>query len=1071
VRVEQQINCSEQPGPWTGLSQNYAETFAARWKGQLDITKMGEYHFEVEADSGAKLWLNEKMLIEAPGQATLPLTSGLYRLQVVYFCKKADTKKVCVYYKGPDTENERCVLPVAVLLHDPEECALTGKPGLIAEYFPEDYAIAKAIPEGIEADIIRTEKQLDFDLQQEAWKGLPDRYGGAFVARYTGYIRVQGRTTDKGPKKAKYTFKIQSQQMARLFLDDKLLVQDDQPGEIDLSPGWHLMRVEYFARKGLQHELKLLYSGPETEKLVGDKMEPQDIIVPPTITKYYFLPTCATCKGDPLVKHEKPVKCVLWSRHDDVIASCGTGGYVCVWHPSTGQFINRLKVGGMTTAADMGCISSIVAVAIETVEGEGVVHTVELWDPTKKDVDPVRKYYPTIAEDAVSAKINAVCFNHDDTLIAACTEDGYLRIFDVASGDEKCAPAVSPKGEPIPLYTLSFSCDGTRLLTGGREKAIRIWDPIACDAMRGPEKVLPVPEEPEEGWEEGIPPEPEVIPGDPMFIEGHNAWVTCIEFAPQDPKRFASASTDATIRIWKLDEAGVAAVQLIDPIQCLSNYCCWSPDAATLVSSNEDTFVQLWSAVSGKPRTEPLSGHTATLNDTAWAPNGQAFVSCSDDNSLRLWHFLVNRNITEIAALEGEQGVFNDDMRKWQKILDLIRKEYTKYSLGLTEYEEKVMELRGCLDEGVVRTKSFNEREQLLGLEVTDYFELDGMIDDFDPYYKLWWTVINFQKSCIEWLTKPIKLINADQVETTIETWYKDSYKMIKNFDNDNMRNVQRVAKDLNSGIADFKVKFPFLRAFASEAILPDHWDQLFSRMGIPRMAEYDKISLQQMLDVDVLNCSEDFEELSAAAQKEYSLKKALAGMKLDWAPLEFGSTIYKDTGVALLRGIDEIQAVLDDHITKTQAIRSSPFCKPFEKEVHQWEATLLYIQMFIDQTTALQRAWMALEPIFLSDDIKKQLPNESEEFGRIDKMFRHRMQQVASNLNCLAIAKINRICEDMKEANETLERVQKGLKDYLETKRLYFPRFFFFERCGSTQHSRRDQGPHFSAATHGQGV
>jgi hypothetical protein len=54
----------------------------------------------------------------------------------------------------------------------------------------------------------------------------------------------------------------------------------------------------------------------------------------------------------------------------------------------------------------------------------------------------------------------------------------------------------------------------------------------------------------------------------------------------------------------------------------------------------------------------------------------------------------------------------------------------------------------------------------------------------------------------------------------------------------------------------------------------------------------------------------------------------------------------YKGTGAALLGGIDEIQAYLDDYIVKTQAIRSSPFCKPFEEEVHEWEACLLYIQV-----------------------------------------------------------------------------------------------------------------------------
>lgn len=86
----------------------------------------------------------------------------------------------------------------------------------------------------------------------------------------------------------------------------------------------------------------------------------------------------------------------------------------------------------------------------------------------------------------------------------------------------------------------------------------------------------------------------------------------------------------------------------------------------------------------------------------------------------------------------------------------------------------------------------------------------------------------------------------------------------------------------------------------------------------------------------------------------------------------------------------------------------------------------------------------MALEPIFVSDDIKRQLPQESESFARIDQNFRFRMKQVDDTKNCLLIAKIDKIMEDMTESNTTIEKVQKGLKDYLETKRSYFPRFFF---------------------------
>merc|ERR1719326_1566040 len=166
--------------------------------------------------------------------------------------------------------------------------------------------------------------------------------------------------------------------------------------------------------------------------------------------------------------------------------------------------------------------------------------------------------------------------------------------------------------------------------------------------------------------------------------------------------------------------------------------------------------------------------------------------------------------------------------------------------------------------------------------------------------------------------------------------------------------------------------------------------------------------------------------------------------MKADWVDICLDTNEYKDTGAHMLRGIDDVQAVLDDHIVKTQGIRSSPFCKPFEAEVHEWEAKLLYIQDFVDQTLLVQRTWMQLEPIFISDDIKRQLPTESAGFAEVDAVFRERMKQVASDTHCLAIAGLTNIVEDMTAANDKLEIIQKGLKDYLETKRLYFPRFFF---------------------------
>lgn len=52
------------------------------------------------------------------------------------------------------------------------------------------------------------------------------------------------------------------------------------------------------------------------------------------------------------------------------------------------------------------------------------------------------------------------------------------------------------------------------------------------------------------------------------------------------------------------------------------------------------------------------------------------------------------------------------------------------------------------------------------------------------------------------------------------------------------------------------------------------------------------------------------------------------------WGSISFNTSVYRETGIHILSAVDEIQAVLDDQIIKTQTMRGSPFIKPFDKEI-----------------------------------------------------------------------------------------------------------------------------------------
>lgn len=64
--------------------------------------------------------------------------------------------------------------------------------------------------------------------------------------------------------------------------------------------------------------------------------------------------------------------------------------------------------------------------------------------------------------------------------------------------------------------------------------------------------------------------------------------------------------------------------------------------------------------------------------------------------------------------------------------------------------------------------------------------------------------------------------------------------------------------------------------------------------------------------------------------------------MEQEWENVHFSLIPYKDTGVSILSAIDDVQVLMDDHIVKTTTMKNSPFIKPFEKEVNEWDHRLV---------------------------------------------------------------------------------------------------------------------------------
>jgi dynein heavy chain len=92
-----------------------------------------------------------------------------------------------------------------------------------------------------------------------------------------------------------------------------------------------------------------------------------------------------------------------------------------------------------------------------------------------------------------------------------------------------------------------------------------------------------------------------------------------------------------------------------------------------------------------------------------------------------------------------------------------------------------------------------------------------------------------------------------------------------------------------------------------------------------------------------------------------------------------------------------------------------------------------------------VQRKWIYLESIFMSGgDIAKQLPNEYTLFHNVNNDFFKVMEKLHKNPKALQSCMEVGLIDTVNAMDQGLEKIQKSLDQYLETKRMVFPRFYF---------------------------
>ncbi|KAL0205536.1 hypothetical protein P9112_000843 [Eukaryota sp. TZLM1-RC] len=476
---------------------------------------------------------------------------------------------------------------------------------------------------------------------------------------------------------------------------------------------------------------------------------------------------------------------------------------------------------------------------------------------------------------------------------------------------------------------------------------------------------------------------------------------------------------------------------------------------------NPEELHELRLFIANLPNTEAEIGNTITqiksqinLLDSFFHPHSDETISlyteilgwsrrvsdCLVEQELRL----DQTRVLMITELEQLRDQVSDEISSISDSIDDLQHEGDVGSAP--DLEDRVNGLKEQLSALAEKIRLVNSRESLFDMDNTCFSLFSEIEKTFEEYYLLWTTAAAIGKQIPLWLNDVFTSLDPNVITDTVQQWNKSLVKRLRTFKEVPMPN--QVVTSLRDRLAEFKSAIEVVQALRAPGLKARHWDKRISTVvGIPIRPTPD-LRLQDLIDLGVHQHISDLQEIAAVAGREFNIEHNLDKMSKEWVSTEFDIKPH-ESKTFILRGTDDVVGILDEQIINVQTIRGSPFIKPFEDRARAFETELHLVQDTIEQWLLVQKAWMYLEPIFCSEDIVRQLPDESTRFSKVDSLWRSVMERVSKGPNVFNICNDEALLQSFTEANESLEIIQKGLSDYLETKRQAFPRFYFLSNDG----------------------